>query len=691
MSQLNIILFIVIESVLLLTISRGSTLITNLSSIQTRLVGYIFLRWIPIQNAHLVVTLSFLVYCLGLSKKSIVEKNLSNRGLPVISIDKKKSKQKAQEKEDDEEEEEDDDDDDDDDDQTQSNENQSLLKNQKGSRLVQVKIQKSSKLDPLKALLGFITNSKLLNSLNFSINLIISLLCLDATFRTLIFYGQEDLSFSRIGAVGESWAKIHVRIPQNTPNSLSHNLNHHLSNQQVEGSHPVGPAGARVIFRPLQPIGNWITGPELVTSNSTDWNTVAKLENLWPGTTYEYRLTKLNSTNVHHPLFPTVGHFKTAPDSSLTSLDQTDRGSFSFAYTSCVKPGFPYNPFKDPLHNEGAEELTELSIEKKLDFVLFLGDFIYSDSPFYPGNSIKHYHRKYRQSFSGRGWRKLIQSTRLLHIYDDHEILNDWAGQGDDENKIFKSANQAYRNYLGDSNYDGPPGKKENYYWFRYGDSAFFVLDCRRYRSKNDAKDDEMKTMLGENQKRIFLDWLEAVNSTVTFKFVVSSTPFMTLWSGLDGAIDTWSGFLTERNELLDVMQHVPNLIILSGDRHEFAAASIRETIIEFSTSPLNQFWLPIETLSQDNGLGSVEGEDKLIKYIPRGNRKFSTLKVDSSETGRPKIKFEVYVDGKLNWNLTYLAKQVEPKPKESLGNLIDLNWESLLKLLKPIKWFSGV
>lgn len=43
---------------------------------------------------------------------------------------------------------------------------------------------------------------------------------------------------------------------------------------------------------------------------------------------------------------------------------------------------------------------------------------------------------------------------------------------------------------------------------------------------------------------------------------------------------------MTERDAIMDVLEHVPNVIVLSGDRHEFAAASIRTTVTEFSTSP---------------------------------------------------------------------------------------------------------
>lgn len=33
--------------------------------------------------------------------------------------------------------------------------------------------------------------------------------------------------------------------------------------------------------------------------------------------------------------------------------------------------------------------------------------------------------------------------------------------------------------------------------------------------------------MLGETQKAVFFDWLASVNQTTTFKFVISSIPFM--------------------------------------------------------------------------------------------------------------------------------------------------------------------
>ncbi|KAG0149487.1 hypothetical protein CROQUDRAFT_39774 [Cronartium quercuum f. sp. fusiforme G11] len=515
----------------------------------------------------------------------------------------------------------------------------------------------------LKSLVGLTTDSTGFNRYILLVNALLTLFCLDATFRPLFLNGEEDLAFVRVGAVGETWAKIHARIP---PSPAIDELT----------------VGAIVIYRTMKPVGEWIVGPKVLMSNVTDWTSVVKIDELWPGTSYEYRLTSLSSPAAHHERFPTVGRFKTVPDSRLV----TDGSQFTFGHTSCIKPGFPYNPLRPPLHNDGAEQLAEVAHDHNLDFILFLGDFIYADAPYHAGSRVKDYWRKYRQSYASAGWKKLMQSVRTIHIYDDHEIFNDWAGQNNDHHPIFASANEAYNHYLGSANYDGP-GSGENYYWFRHGDAAFFVWDCRRYRSANEDTDDESKTMLGLTQKQVYLDWLGAVNSTVTFKFVISSTPFMTLWSGPDGAIDTWAGFMTERSELMDVMQYIPNLIVLSGDRHEFAAATIRETVVEFSTSPLNQFWLPIKTLNQENGLGQT-GEDKLLKYIPQGNHKFSTIAVDSRDPKQPKLKFNLFIDGQVAWNLTYVGKSVTEPPKQ-LGELFP-SWEQFMSLLHPIKWLTS-
>lgn len=118
----------------------------------------------------------------------------------------------------------------------------------------------------------------------------------------------------------------------------------------------------------------------------------------------------------------------------------------------------------------------------------------------------------------------------MIGIFDDHEIFNDWSEATSTKHpERYAPALTAFGHYLGGANPD-PVEPDVRYFDFRHGDAAFFVWDTRSYRSANKADDGEDKTMLGERQKVVFFDWLAKVNQTVTWKFVVSSVPLMTLW-----------------------------------------------------------------------------------------------------------------------------------------------------------------
>jgi alkaline phosphatase D len=219
--------------------------------------------------------------------------------------------------------------------------------------------------------------------------------------------------------------------------------------------------------------------------------------------------------------------------------------------------------------------------------------------------------------------------------------------------------------YNGDGNYEST--KKDQYYYhFRYGDVAFFVMDTRRYRSNVFDDDVHSRTMLGDQQLSALYDWLGKVstqstslpidlymvvqvNTTATFKFVVSSVPFTSLW-GYDGQTDAWPGYADEKAALLKALHSVPNVIVLSGDRHEFAAIEFNgdendNGILEFSTSPMSMFYVPFfrtlkktsdamvsrvktEVVSTDDGDEVVNTkyeipQEKVLRYIASGNYKW--------------------------------------------------------------------
>lgn len=83
------------------------------------------------------------------------------------------------------------------------------------------------------------------------------------------------------------------------------------------------------------------------------------------------------------------------------------------------------------------------------------------------------------------------------------------------------------------------------------------------------------------------------VNSTSTFKFVITSVPFTSLWTH-DATVDSWAAYAVEKSSIFDAIATVPNVIILSGDRHEFALvefnhpSSTGHRVLEISTSPLS-------------------------------------------------------------------------------------------------------
>lgn len=68
----------------------------------------------------------------------------------------------------------------------------------------------------------------------------------------------------------------------------------------------------------------------------------------------------------------------------------------------------------------------------------------------------------------------------MLHTYDDHEIINNFAGLNNDSTPPFPSALDAFKLYNADGNFDSMH-KDAFYYEFAYADTAFFVLDTRRH------------------------------------------------------------------------------------------------------------------------------------------------------------------------------------------------------------------
>ncbi|TDL25073.1 hypothetical protein BD410DRAFT_785858 [Rickenella mellea] len=331
------------------------------------------------------------------------------------------------------------------------------------------------------------------------------------------------------------------------------------------------------------------------------------------------------------------------------------------------------------------------------EFMLFLGDFIYADVPFYFGDDKETYRRLYRRNYASSSFRKVYEQLPIYHIYDDHEIINNFGGHSNDSTPPFPSASSAYSIYQASANYDSHISG-HHFYNFRYGDIAFFVMDTRRYRSNITDSSAESHTMLGEMQITAFHTWLSEVNQTATFKFIITSVPFTSLW-GYDAATDSWSAFPAEKASILNAIQSVPNVIILSGDRHEFAAIEYSGTqpahpVLEFSTSPLSMFYVPfIRTLRMQSEINTerlLVSEEQVIKYIATGNYKWSSFEIDTRNPEQPIAQVEVMIDGLPAYQLHIAGTPVKLKTSTALGTFIPNSFKDMLDKIgfKPTKWF---
>ncbi|KAI9707691.1 MAG: hypothetical protein M1836_000653 [Candelina mexicana] len=466
-----------------------------------------------------------------------------------------------------------------------------------------------------------------------AINLVLAAMVTDLIYRGPIWHSSYDLSFARVGFVSDHSAKILVREPDIT------HLPIYVSYRQVGRSHSPG-TGSGAIDHAWKSAGQifWL-------SNGTDYTSAVIISRLESDSEYEYAVS-----NNH------TGLFTTAPSAGLSSYDSS--GTYTFLTSSCIKPRFPYNPFSHPLSIPGLRNLSKWIPDLHAQFMLFLGDFIYIDVPKRFGTDIESYRREYRQVYASPDWLSVSQNLPWIHVLDDHEIANDWDGN---TTGVYQAAVDPWEHYHTSVN---PPEVRPgmSYFSFTQGPASFFLMDTRRYRSPEYEAPPESyeKTMLGRPQLADLLSWLRRPEPAgVSWKIIASSIPFTKNWRF--GNQDTWAGYLFERELVLRAMWDVGlrggvGVVILSGDRHEFAATAfpppsdgkwpLSATVHEFSTSPLSQFYLPIRTYQQR------DTDDVCIKYIPDGNSKFGAVEITRpAASDQSVLKFRLFVEGEESWS----------------------------------------
>ena len=481
-----------------------------------------------------------------------------------------------------------------------------------------------------------------------TINLVLVLSVLDVVYRGPMLYQSHDLSFSRVGFVSDTSAKILVREPKVSQLPI------YVSYREACSKMADAWKSAGAVY--------WL-------SNDTDYARSVTISNLHPSTKYEYAVSNNQK-----------GSFITGPPAGLMA---PGKKKFAFLTSSCIKPRFPYNPFDHPLTIPGLKHLAEWIPSLQASFMLFLGDFIYIDVPHRFGTDVETYRREYRQVYSSPDWPGATANLPWIHVIDDHEIANDWDKRTDDP---YPAAIDPWDIYHGSVN---PPPALPNasYFQFTQGPASFYMMDTRRYRDPEfpAAAHSPNKSMLGQTQLTSLLKFLERDEPAgVKWKFVISSIPFTRNWRL--NAADTWANYLHERRTILEAMWDVGTrgdgigVVILSGDRHEFAATAFAPpkdgkwppsaAVHEFSTSPLSMFYLPLR--SYWTKPGEDDFEEVCIKYAPDGNSKFGAVELEEVNGGEQGLlRFRLFVDGAESWDYVLLT----PPAVSAAGKVKDAIW----------------
>lgn len=162
----------------------------------------------------------------------------------------------------------------------------------------------------------------------------------------------------------------------------------------------------------------WIDSAQFVADPEKDFTQVVTLSKLEPATKYQIRMASENRETQWDE-----GSFKTL-------LPSDKSGRMRFSLSSCAMKAARW----------GSDlKVYDKVLEKQPDFLLFLGDLIYTDVPHLLtgiGTSPSVYYAKYMETFSDRFFARFSTRVPTFFMYDDHEIINDYEGRKYSLNRI---------------------------------------------------------------------------------------------------------------------------------------------------------------------------------------------------------------------------------------------------------------
>ena len=261
--------------------------------------------------------------------------------------------------------------------------------------------------------------------------------------------------------------------------------------------------------------------------------------------------------------------------------------------------------------------------QRELDFVLFLGDYIYeSSNPRYRirahtggvPQTLEAYRERHALYKSDPDLRACHAAHPWVMTWDDHEVVNDYAGEQDrpgaDPVQFLRRRAAAYQAYFEHMPVRiGPDAQAphqmrihDRMAWGQLAD--LWTLDCRQYRDHQacpdpnrggarvvvgcDALQDARRSMLGSAQEAWLMQGLADSqragqrDGQRRWKLIAQSTQMSSTGIatplGRSTFNDAWDGYPMARERLLSGMagMKLENALVLGGDVHMNVAANLR-------------------------------------------------------------------------------------------------------------------
>jgi alkaline phosphatase D len=316
-------------------------------------------------------------------------------------------------------------------------------------------------------------------------------------------------------------------------------------------------SGARLIVARNPDMRRVVATAVVPTGHAIGHTLKARVGGLKPATEYYYAWESASGVSP-------IGRTRTRPP-------RDSRGPLRIAFSSCQH----YQTGWFSAHAHAATEA--------LDLYLFLGDYIYERGRFplpsdvrvdmSDATDLRSYRRKYLLAREDAGLRELHRLHPALHVWDDHEVENNYS-----DNLPAPSPLQRTAGYRAASEWiPRVVDRRDRFRIYRRvpinANAELFLLDTRQYRTG--SQDGLPRRLLGDRQMAWLLAALKASRAhwkVIVQQVSVSQNPF-----GRGLSPDDWDGFPEDRAVLLGEIERngIANVVFLTGDAHVFSCSTL--------------------------------------------------------------------------------------------------------------------